>query len=187
MKSTVQLPTRLLRRLQLCQRCDLYTTRKRVVPGRGVSPADVMFIGIGPGESENLRGLAFIGPTKPIIDSAIQLAAEWADMEVPSVFLANLVCCRPWDVETGRNRDPSGEEAWACYQNLRLVHREVDPKLVITLGKVPTMFCREPFPESVALIHPAYLLRVGGARSPAFKGFVRRMSDAFKLIRGQTR
>ena len=45
-----------------CTRCGLCETRTNVVFGVGLRTADVMFIGEGPGEQEDLRGEPFVGP-----------------------------------------------------------------------------------------------------------------------------
>ena len=40
----------------MCNRCELCKTRTNVVFGVGNQTADVMFIGEGPGEQEDLKG-----------------------------------------------------------------------------------------------------------------------------------
>ena len=47
---------------QSCTRCGLCETRHNVVFGVGLKTADVMFIGEGPGEQEDLQGEPFVGP-----------------------------------------------------------------------------------------------------------------------------
>ena len=44
-----------------CQRCPLHTTRHNVVFGQGVENAEVLFVGEGPGQSEDEQGLPFVG------------------------------------------------------------------------------------------------------------------------------
>ena len=39
-----------------CQKCELCKTRTNVVVGVGNPNADIMFIGEGPGENEDLQG-----------------------------------------------------------------------------------------------------------------------------------
>ena len=177
----VELPERLIRTIQLCQRCNLWRTRKFPVPGRGIAPSDVLFIGEGPGKVEDVRGLAFIGPTKRIINDLIIHASREAGVEVPNCFYANLVCCRPCDSRLGDNRPPSGEEAWACWPNLKAVAEAVNPRLVVLLGKVPVTYAQACFPMATTLLHPAYILRVGGIDSQEHAASIRRLSDAFKM------
>ena len=45
-----------------CRGCVLCETRINVVFGVGRRDADVMFIGEGPGEQEDLKGEPFVGP-----------------------------------------------------------------------------------------------------------------------------
>ena len=44
-----------------CKRCGLCRGRNNVVFGVGNPEAEVMFIGEGPGEQEDLRGEPFVG------------------------------------------------------------------------------------------------------------------------------
>ena len=44
-----------------CQKCELCETRHNVVFGVGNRSADIMFIGEGPGENEDLQGEPFVG------------------------------------------------------------------------------------------------------------------------------
>ena len=43
-----------------CQKCGLAKTRTNVVFGIGVENAEVLFIGEGPGEQEDLKGEPFV-------------------------------------------------------------------------------------------------------------------------------
>ena len=45
-----------------CQKCALADTRHNVVFGVGPRDAEVMLIGEGPGENEDLQGEPFVGP-----------------------------------------------------------------------------------------------------------------------------
>ena len=49
-----------------CQRCPLHTTRHNVVFGQGVENAEVLFVGEGPGQSEDEQGLPFVGRRDPL-------------------------------------------------------------------------------------------------------------------------
>ena len=44
-----------------CRRCGLCERRTNVVFGQGVTTAEVMFVGEGPGASEDEQGLPFVG------------------------------------------------------------------------------------------------------------------------------
>lgn len=47
------------KQVAVCQKCELYHSRKNAVPGTGPADAEIMFIGEGPGFHENEKGLPF--------------------------------------------------------------------------------------------------------------------------------
>jgi uracil-DNA glycosylase family 4 len=51
-----------------CHRCELCETRTNVVVGVGNENAEVMFIGEGPGENEDLQGEPFVGRAGKLLD-----------------------------------------------------------------------------------------------------------------------
>ena len=51
-----------------CTRCPLHTTRTNVVFGQGVPTAEVLFVGEGPGQSEDEHGLPFVGRSGQLLD-----------------------------------------------------------------------------------------------------------------------
>ena len=54
-----------------CRDCYLCETRNRIVFARGTIPADVLFLGEAPGESENVTGVPFDGPAGNLLDAII--------------------------------------------------------------------------------------------------------------------
>ena len=81
-----------------CSRCELCKTRTNVVFGQGVPDAEVLFVGEGPGQSEDEQGLPFVGRSGQLLDKylfAIDLDRE------KNCYIANIVKCRP-----PQNRDP---------------------------------------------------------------------------------
>ena len=93
-----------------CQKCALAETRHNVVFGDGARDAEVMFIGEGPGEQEDLTGLPFVGKAGKLLDDMLAMI----DLERGRVFIGNMVKCRP-----PGNRDPLGVEQEACIGYLR--------------------------------------------------------------------
>ena len=71
-----------------CQNCDLCKTRTNVVFGVGVDNAEVMFIGEGPGENEDLQGEPFVGRGGQLLDK--MLAAIDLDRR-KNIYIANIV------------------------------------------------------------------------------------------------
>ena len=53
---------------QNCRNCSLHETRTNVVFGVGSRTAEVLFIGEGPGENEDLQGEPFVGRGGQLLD-----------------------------------------------------------------------------------------------------------------------
>ena len=75
-----------------CQRCPLHTTRRSVVFGQGVENAEVLFVGEGPGQSEDEQGLPFVGRSGQLLDK--YLFAIDLD-RASNCYIANIVKSRP--------------------------------------------------------------------------------------------
>ena len=102
-----------------CTRCGLCQTRRNVVFGVGVEDADIMLVGEGPGEQEDLTGIPFVGPAGKLLDDMLSII----DLDRnTNCYIANIVKCRP-----PRNRDPLETEQDACigylYNQMTLVSR----------------------------------------------------------------
>ena len=80
-----------------CTQCPLAATRTQVVFGVGDPDADLMFVGEGPGEQEDLQGEPFVGRAGQLLTSLI----EGIGLDRDDVYIANVVKCRP-----PGNRDP---------------------------------------------------------------------------------
>ena len=74
-----------------CRGCGLCETRTNVVFGVGPMDADVMFIGEGPGEQEDLKGEPFVGPAGKLLDDMMSII----DLNRQNSYIANIVKCRP--------------------------------------------------------------------------------------------
>ena len=110
---------------QSCNRCGLCETRHNVVFGVGPKTADVMFIGEGPGEQEDLQGEPFVGPAGKLLDDMMSII----DLDRHNSYIGNLVKCRP-----PHNRDPLESEQDACIDYLRKQVALSRPKILICLG-----------------------------------------------------
>ena len=149
-----------------CQRCALADGRHNVVFGVGPRDAEVMCIGEGPGENEDLQGEPFVGRGGKLLDDMLELI----DLDRSrNVYIANIVKCRP-----PQNRDPLNTEQDACIGYLRNQVALIRPKIIVCLGRVAAMrLIREDFKitqehgqffekdgvQMMALYHPAALLR----------------------------
>lgn len=112
-----------------CEQCPaLVDSRSQIVDGAGPADADLLFVGEGPGATEDDHGEPFVGRSGDVLDSGLEAAGvDRADLRV-----TNCVRCRPPE-----NRDPSSEELANCRGYLEREIVAVDPELVVTLGKVP--------------------------------------------------
>lgn len=158
-----------------CTRCGLCETRKNVVFGVGNQDADVMFIGEGPGEQEDIQGEPFVGPAGKLLDdmlSIIDLSRE------RNCYIANIVKCRP-----PRNRDPLETEQDACIGYLRSQVALVKPKIIVCLGRIAAKRIIDPEYRitrqhgqwiekngvwMTAIYHPSALLRDVSKRPETF-------------------
>ena len=97
-----------------------------MVFGNGNADADLMFIGEGPGQQEDIQGLPFVGRAGKLLDQLL----EEIGMSRADVFVTNVVRCRP-----PGNRDPLPEEIVACRPYTDRQIQLIEPRLICTLGK----------------------------------------------------
>lgn len=111
-----------------CKNCALCTTRHNVVFGVGNPNADVMFVGEGPGEQEDLKGEPFVGPAGMLLDDMLSII----DLDRKhNCYIANIVKCRP-----PHNRDPLETEQDTCIGYLQEQIALIQPKIIVCLGRI---------------------------------------------------
>lgn len=110
-----------------CTKCGLCSTRTNVVFGVGNKTADIMFVGEGPGEQEDLQGIPFVGAAGKLLDDMLSII----DIDRTNCYIANIVKCRP-----PRNRDPEELEQEACIDYLFRQIELVNPKVLVCLGRI---------------------------------------------------
>ena len=172
--------TELEKACKSCEKCALCQTRTNVVFGIGNPESDILFIGEGPGENEDLEGLPFVGRSGQLLDK--MLAAVDLDRN-KNIFIANIVKCRP-----PKNRDPLPEEQEACINWLRNQVMIMKPKIIVCLGRIAAMKLIKPdmkitkehgifFEKNgvlmMATLHPAALLRNPNNKPAAFEDFLK--------------
>lgn len=148
-----------------CTRCGLCQSRTNTVFGEGDPDADLMFVGEGPGQDEDLAGRPFVGRAGQKLDEMI--AAMGLGRE--QVYIANVVKCRP-----PGNRTPLPDEARACWPYLERQIEVIQPKVIVVLGnaaakmlldtpvgitKLRGQWQRFGAIDVMPTFHPAYLLR----------------------------
>ncbi len=155
-----------------CTACGLSETRTQVVFGVGDPRAELLFVGEGPGEQEDLQGEPFVGRAGQLLT----LLIEGIGLTRADVYIANVVKCRP-----PGNRDPQPVEIETCRPYLEAQLAFIQPAVVVTLGNFATKLLLQtkdgitklrgqefPFRDGVLIpvLHPAAVLRNTGASLP---------------------
>ena len=163
---------------QNCTRCGLCERRNHVVFGVGNRNADIMFIGEGPGEQEDLKGEPFVGAAGLLLDEMLSII----DIDRTNCYIANIVKCRP-----PGNRDPLETEQDACIDYLRNQVALIKPKIIVCLGRIAAKkIIRDDYRITkehgqwmekngvwmTAFYHPSALLRDVSKRPEAFDDLI---------------
>jgi len=172
--------TELKERCLGCRKCGLRDGCNNVVFGVGNPESEVMFVGEGPGEQEDLRGEPFVGRAGQLLDlmlDAVGLSRE------KNIYIANIVKCRP-----PGNRDPLPDEQETCIAWLREQFAIIRPKVIVCLGRVAAGRLMNPDIKitrehgqlvekngvmMMATLHPAALLRNPGQKPAAFEDYLK--------------
>ena len=159
-----------------CTQCGLCEGRHNVVFGVGNQHADIMFVGEGPGEQEDLQGEPFVGRADQLLDDMLSII-DLSRKE--NCYIANIVKCRP-----PQNRDPLEVEQDACIGYLENQIALVQPKIIVCLGRIAAMrLIREDYRITkehgqwvekdgiwmTAMYHPSALLRDVTKRPETFE------------------
>ena len=162
-----------------CRRCGLAETRNHVVFGVGSTDAEVLCVGGGPGQQEDLKGEPFVGPAGQLLDDMLSIIG----LGRHNCYITNIVKCRP-----PQNRDPLPEEQDACIGWLNTQISLIQPKIIVCLGRIAAMRLIKPdikitkehgifFDKNgikmVAMLHPAALLRNPASKPAAFEDMLK--------------
>lgn len=149
-----------------CRRCKLCAARTNVVFGVGNPKAELMFVGEGPGQEEDLQAEPFVGRAGQLLTDIITKGMK---LRREDVYIANIVKCRP-----PNNRAPEADEVAACLPFLMRQIELLRPRVIVALGsvavqallgtRVPITRLRGVWHEYrgvkvMPTFHPAYLLR----------------------------
>jgi DNA polymerase len=174
-----------------CTRCGLCEKRHNVVFGVGNRQTDILFVGEGPGEQEDLRGEPFVGAAGLLLDDMLSII----DIDRTNCYIANIVKCRP-----PQNRDPLEIEQEACIGYLREQIRLLQPKVIVCLGRIAAKaLIREDFRITrehghwtekdgvwmTAIYHPSALLRDLSKRPETFDDLLAIRTKLLQLRQGR--
>ncbi len=170
-----------------CTRCPLgerarnhvlYEVMNNANPG----DCDVMFVGEGPGESEDVLGRPFIGKAGKVLREGLN---RISDIDGYKIVITNIVACRP-QTEEGKNREPFLPESEACWPRLKNLIEIFKPICLVALGKFPDSFLSyrlrevdKHFELYKTCYHPSYIVRNGGLDSQKGQWFQYRIQECF--------
>lgn len=109
-----------------CQRCPLYKTATKGVPGEGPVDAEIMMIGEAPGFHEDRQGRPFVGAAGKFLDELL----SHIELKRSDIFITNVVKHRP-----PNNRDPFPDEIEACRIWLDRQIELIQPKVIVTISR----------------------------------------------------
>lgn len=165
---------------QSCTKCELCKGRTNLVFGIGKKDADIMLIGEGPGENEDLQGEPFVGRSGKLLDKFLESIGLSRDK---NIYIANMVKCRP-----PQNRDPKPEEQEMCIGWLREQFKVIRPKIIVCVGRISAQKLISPdfrvtrqhgeFIEKNGVLmmgtyHPAAILRNPNNKEQAFADWLK--------------
>ncbi|MDD3467224.1 MAG: uracil-DNA glycosylase [Campylobacterales bacterium] len=158
-----------------CHLCELAKTRKNVVFGEGNERARLMFVGEGPGETEDKTGRPFVGKAGELLTNMIEKAIG---IKREDVYIANIVKCRP-----PNNRVPTQAEAASCKPYLEKQIELINPQIIVALGgtalthltgkeqsimKIRGTLMEYKGAVLIPTFHPSFLLRNPSAKKEAY-------------------
>ena len=167
---------KLQKQAQQCHLCELSKTRTHVVFGEGNANADIMFIGEGPGATEDSMGRPFVGRSGELLTKMIENVLR---IRRDETYIANIVKCRP-----PQNRAPPPQEAHTCQPFLRKQIELGKPRIIVTLGatayhymtgdetgitKVRGTAHEQDGYTLIPTYHPSFLLRNPSAKKEVFE------------------
>jgi len=158
------------RRARHCQACPLFKLGTQTVFGEGKVPSELLFIGEGPGRDEDASGRPFVGRAGQKLNDMIGAMG----LKREQVYICNIVKCRAYFADIGKDRPPTEEETVACTPYLVRQVEVIRPKVIVTLGLPSTRYLLKS-KESMTRMrgkwhawrgikvmptwHPAYVLR----------------------------
>ena len=173
-----------------CTACPLCRERNSVVFGVGNIHADIVFVGEGPGQQEDLSGEPFVGAAGKLLDEMLNII----DLNRYNCYITNIVKCRP-----PHNRDPLPQEQEACIGYLKKQLELIQPKIIVCLGRIAAQrLIKEDFRitrehgtwfdkdgvQYMAMCHPSALLRDLNKRPETFSDLLllRKMAIALDCM-----
>ena len=141
-----------------CRACGLCRGRTRTVPGEGAAQPLVLVVGEGPGHDEDRSGRPFVGRAGEYLDRWLEAIGL---KRAEHCFITNVVKCRP-----PQNRDPAGEESQACLPFLQRQMRLLEPRAILTVGRIAGQLLTGQAVAMAALRLHTHSYRIPGLAQP---------------------
>lgn len=159
--------------------CALKARATQLCFADGNPEADVMLVGEGPGGEEDRIGKPFVGRAGQLLDRMLGSIG----LDRSAVYIANTVPWRP-----PGNRNPTPQEIALCLPFLQRQIELVQPRILVAVGAVAAQSLfgatagisrlrgqwrditigTHPV-RAIAMLHPAYLLRVPSQKAQAWR------------------
>lgn len=146
-----------------CRRCEAAACGRRAVLSElnGRTGARVMFVAEAPGRQGGDRTRVPLAGDQSGRNFARYLASTGLRRE--DIFITNAVLCNPRR-ESGANRPPKPSEIASCAEFLRRQIETIDPRVVVTLGRVALVALRAVSYHQFTLAEDAGRVRVWDGR-----------------------
>ncbi len=184
-----------------CRECPIGEHATQSVTGAGPLKARIMFVGEQPGDQEDLRGEAFVGPAGQLLDRALQ------ELGIPrgDAFVTNAVRHFKFELRGKRriHKTPSQREAAACLHWLEDEIALVKPEALVALGGTAARslmghavavtaergkwLTRADGRKVLITLHPSALLRMPPEdKAQAWQDFLADLQQVTQLLRQGT-
>lgn len=112
-----------------CSRCALASGRTQIVIATPCRKGGLLAIGEAPGAMEDAQGIGFVGSAGKALDCLLVQHSITRD----NYGRANICRCRPPE-----NRPPKTAEINACLPFLASLIGEIQPRVILAVGRTPT-------------------------------------------------
>jgi DNA polymerase len=168
-------------KIEAFEGCPLKLTAMNTVFADGNPHASVMLVGEAPGADEDRQGLPFVGVSGQLLDKMFKTIG----LDRTTFYISNILPWRP-----PGNRTPTTAEISVCVPFIQRHIELIKPKILIFVGgtavkallrraegivklrgqlfEYQSPGLKDPIP-SLAMYHPAYLLRSPGQKREAWK------------------
>ncbi len=121
----VDLLEKLKTKIQNIDNCELKSKAKKLVFNDGNPNSELMLVGEGPGEKEDLIGKPFVGDAGTLLNKMLKAI----NIERGKIYITNVVYFRP-----PKNRKPEAAEIMRYSEFLREHISIINPKILILMG-----------------------------------------------------